>query len=186
MEDDADIHSPFPGSWPQSILHGESFKDLLSHGVVVSVNGQPWNRIVAHVADPEDDYEEEHGEEEDWHEAEGEEWDHAGNHPEGEEGMEEGLAPGMTRRRPRRARFNVSARVASGEERPRKKKDPQSTTRRGEKDRAIVVVYGLTPGKEYEVELRVVGMTTEGEPQSEPLPHDSPRRTDSQSCQIHS
>jgi hypothetical protein len=29
-------------------------------------------------------------------------------------------------------------------------------------DRAVVVVYGLGPGKEYEIELRVVGMFGEG------------------------
>jgi hypothetical protein len=27
------------------------------------------------------------------------------------------------------------------------------------KDRAVVVVYGLSPGKEYEIELRVVGVS---------------------------
>lgn len=66
-----------------------SFKHLLSHGVVVTVNGQAWSRIVAHVAE----------------------------------------AP-----------------------------EEQSL----QKDRAVVVVYGLLPGVEYEVELRVVGLPLGG------------------------
>lgn len=138
--DDSD--SPLPGSWP--ILNGEvRFKDLLSHGVVVSVNGQPWNRIVAHVSDEDDLGAEE--EEEEW-EAD----------DEGGTGEEEG---NMTRRRPRKARFSLSAGHAAreaglAEKRKREKKS--------QGDRAVVVVYGLSPGKEYEIELRVVGMFGDG------------------------
>jgi hypothetical protein len=65
----------------------------------------------------------------------------------------------MTRRRPRRARFSLSAGNAAREaglgEKRRKEKKSQG-------DRAVVVVYGLSPGKEYEIELRVVGMFGEG------------------------
>ena len=60
------------------------------------------------------------------------------------------------RRRPRKARFSSSAGNAVGEVVRRKKKG--DGRERGEKDRAVVVVYGLSPGKEYEVELRVVGL----------------------------
>lgn len=136
--------SPLPGSWP--ILNGEvRFKDLLSHGVVVSVNGQPWNRIVAHVSDEDDLGEGE--EEEEW------EADDEGGTGTGEE---EG---NTTRRRPRKARFSLSAGHAAREaglaERRKREKKSQG-------DRAVVVVYGLSPGKEYEIELRVVGMFGDG------------------------
>lgn len=73
-----------------------SFKHLLSHGVVVTVNGQAWSRIVAHVAEAEDDKAATHGQ------------------------------------------IHVP------------------------KDRAVVVVYGLLPGIEYEVELRIVGLPLGG------------------------
>jgi hypothetical protein len=67
----------------------------------------------------------------------------------------------MTRRRPRKARFSLSAGHAAREagagvvERRKREKKSQG-------DRAVVVVYGLSPGKEYEIELRVVGMFGEG------------------------
>ena len=144
--DDSDI---IPGAWP--VLNGQvRFKDLLSHGVVVSVNGQPWNRIVAHVSDADEEDEEDvdaDDEEEQWDD------EHAGG---GEANGEEG---NMTRRRPRRARFTLSAGNAAREagiaNKRRKEKKSQG-------DRAVVVVYGLSPGKEYEIELRVVGMFGEG------------------------
>jgi hypothetical protein len=81
-----------------------------------------------------------------------ENWDDEGNEQNGEEGN-------MTRRRPRRARFTLSAGNAAREagisNKRRKEKKSQG-------DRAVVVVYGLSPGKEYEIELRVVGMFGEG------------------------
>jgi hypothetical protein len=144
--DDSD--SVFPGAWP--VLNGQvRFKDLLSHGVVVSVNGQPWNRIVAHVSDADEEDEEDVDADD-----EEEQWD---DEPAGQgAGEEEG---NMTRRRPRRARFNMSAGNAAREAglggKRRKEKKSQG-------DRAVVVVYGLSPGKEYEIELRVVGMFGEG------------------------
>jgi hypothetical protein len=102
-----------------------SFKDLLSQGVVVSVNGQAWSRIFAHVSDLDDE----------------------------EEVEAEVEVVGITQRRPRRARFVESAEQAL-----------RATGRRKgrvDKDRAVVVVYGLSPGSEYEVDLRVVGMQDE-------------------------
>jgi hypothetical protein len=142
--DDSD--SILPGAWP--VLNGQvRFKDLLSHGVVVSVNGQPWNRIVAHVSDADEEDEEDVDADD-----EEENWDDEGNEQNGEEGN-------MTRRRPRRARFTLSAGNAAREagisNKRRKEKKSQG-------DRAVVVVYGLSPGKEYEIELRVVGMFGEG------------------------
>ncbi|WVW78163.1 hypothetical protein I302_100114 [Kwoniella bestiolae CBS 10118] len=131
-----------------------SFKDLLSHGVVVSVNGQPWSRIYAHVSEDEDD-----NDELDWEDEEinGTNTAIVVN----DEGIEEGS---ITRRRPRKPRFASSALsqtstdkdlVLSGAAHGGKKKGGKEKM---DKDRAVVVVYGLSPGKEYEVELRVVGL----------------------------
>ena len=54
IDDDASL---IPGTYRiASLLEGgTNFKDLLSHGVVVNVNGQPWSRIVAHVSDPDEE-----------------------------------------------------------------------------------------------------------------------------------
>jgi hypothetical protein len=147
--DDSD--SIIPGAWP--VLNGQvRFKDLLSHGVVVSVNGQPWNRIVAHVSDADAEEEDDHEGDADAEDEEEEQWDEVAGGGSGEEGN-------MTRRRPRRARFTLSAGNAAREAglggKRRKEKKSQG-------DRAVVVVYGLSPGKEYEIELRVVGMFGEG------------------------
>ncbi|RSH92422.1 hypothetical protein EHS25_008837 [Saitozyma podzolica] len=147
--------SPLPGSYPFSDP-GQSFKDLLSHGVVVSVNGQPWSRIVAHVSDDETapaEEAEEH-EEEDWED----EYEHAGADPAAGGELEEG-EEGVTRRRPRRARFGSSAHNATRNEGQGTGKKKKEVIPREGKDRAVVVVYGLSPGKEYEIELRVVGVS---------------------------
>jgi hypothetical protein len=160
-------HVAIPGSWPLDV--GRSFKDLLSHGVVVSVNGQPWNRIVAHVSDPDPEPEHvEHegeestsdtegtgtGQEGEWEEGE---WDHAGARSEEEGAGAELGQGGVQRRRPRRARFMLSAQDAIGAKNVRKVRRERHAEER-DRDRAVVVVYGLTPGKEYEVELRVIGV----------------------------
>ncbi len=157
VDADDDSSSPLPGTYPVSGLFegGTNFKDLLSHGVVVSVNGQPWSRIVAHVSDLDD---EDAGESEAVEGGEEGEWEDESDHA-----VEGGMEEGMTRRRPRKARFSLSAgdavrSAASGEgggERRRKRTEKDKG--KWEKDRAVVVVYGLSPAKEYEVELRVVG-----------------------------
>ena len=100
VEPDDDI-SALPGSYPIVMTGDANFKDLLSHGVVVSVNGQPWSRIVAHVSDPDDDepYE---GQE---HEIVVE----AGEEGEWEDDSDHATEEGITRRRPRKARFSLSA-----------------------------------------------------------------------------
>ena len=163
-------HVSIPGSWPLDV--GRSFKDLLSHGVVVSVNGQPWNRIVAHMSEPEhEEHEHEHeneveestsdtegagtGQEGEWEE--GGEWDHAGARSDEEGAGAELGQSGIQRRRPRRARFMLSAQNAIGQKSARKAR-PERQVEERDRDRAVVVVYGLTPGKEYEVELRVIGV----------------------------
>ena len=174
-EDGDTQHVAIPGSWPLDV--GRSFKDLLSHGVVVSVNGQPWNRIVAHVSDPDPEPEHTnshghghgHGEHEadestsdtegtgqdgEWEEGE---WDHAGARSDEEGAGGELGQGGVQRRRPRRARFMLSAQNAIGAKSVRKVR-PERQAEERDRDRAVVVVYGLTPGKEYEVELRVIGV----------------------------
>lgn len=152
--DDSQHLSPFPGSYPQSLVDpSTNFKDLLSHGVVVSVNGQPWNRIVAHVSDPEEEHEEDEPEHEDT------EWEDEPAVTDMGETEETGE---LVKRRPRKARFGSSAghavkdtTIARRKRRPSEVKDRQKVDR----DRAVVVVYGLSPGKEYEIELQVVGLS---------------------------
>jgi hypothetical protein len=129
--------------------------------VVVSVNGQPWSRIVAHVSDDDEStaHAQEEGEdheEEEWED----EYEHAGIDPSlaGEGGEEELGSEGVTRRRPRTARFTLSASNATKGEGSTGAKKKREAVRREGKDRAVVVVYGLSPGKEYEIELRVVGL----------------------------
>ncbi|WWC86641.1 uncharacterized protein L201_001518 [Kwoniella dendrophila CBS 6074] len=160
-----------------------SFKDLLSHGVVVSVNGQPWSRIYAHVSEDEDDSNSNsnsNAEELEW---EDEDFPSGTNssvlvHDESGSTIEEGS---ITRRRPRKQRFGSSALsslqnsasssntnkdlILSGSNNNNNNNSTsQNQVKRKngkekmDKDRAVVVVYGLSPGKEYEVELRVVGL----------------------------
>jgi hypothetical protein len=51
----------------------------------------------------------------------------------------------------------LSAQDAIGAKNVRKVRRERHAEER-DRDRAVVVVYGLTPGKEYEVELRVIGV----------------------------
>ncbi|ODO07755.1 hypothetical protein I350_03333 [Cryptococcus amylolentus CBS 6273] len=132
---------------------GVSFKDLLRHGVLVYVNGVQSNNLFANVMDDEDDDE--------WED------DPESVPPASSEELEENMEQGVTRRRPRKARFGASAAEAAGKP-PGKKKDEKH--HKGDKDRAVLVIYGLMPGKEYEVELRVVGM---GGQEADPTPSTS-------------
>lgn len=97
-----------------------SFKELLSNGIIVTLNGQPWNRIVAHVDD------------EDGRNAAvasaalHKDADATGTSSTGADGREQMLT-------------GISHAGSAGG------------------DRAVVVIYGLEPGKEYQVDLRVVG-----------------------------
>ncbi|WWC68177.1 uncharacterized protein I206_102100 [Kwoniella pini CBS 10737] len=138
-----------------ALVETSSFKDLLSHGVVVSVNGQAWSRIYAHVSEDEDE-DAHHGDPElEWEDED------ATNTAVviSEEGIEEGS---ITRRRPRKPHSASSAQSANNKELVLGNSNVGSRRKSGkekmDKDRAVVVVYGLSPGKEYEVELRVVGL----------------------------
>lgn len=149
-----DETSIVPGTYPVGVpsAGGTNFKDLLSHGVVVSVNGQPWSRIVAHVSDPDEE------------DADGEVAVEGigGEDGEWEDDSDHAVEEGMTRRRPRKARFNLSAGKAvgdTGSAGERKKRRNEKDKEKWEKDGAVVVVYGLSPGKEYDVELRLVGLS---------------------------
>jgi len=159
-------HGVIPGAYPYpSILaEGQTFKDMLSHGVVVTLDGMPWSRIVAHVSDDADEddgavpgmSEDDDGEWED-------DWEHAGL--EGG-GGEEGLAntsctdPGQAPRRRRRHRASDASRHHGV---PRRIKVPerQHNTPRWDRERAVVVVYDLDPCKEHEIELQIVGLAGE-------------------------
>ncbi|WVO18315.1 hypothetical protein L204_106030 [Cryptococcus depauperatus] len=134
---------------------GVSFKDLLRNGILVYVNGFQSNNLFANVMDED--------EEEEWED----EHDSIPFSPPatGEE-AEENMEQGVTRRRPRKARFGASAALASGtgvddrESKGGKKKDEKhGNGHKNGKNRAFLVIYGLMPAKEYEVELRVVGMS---------------------------
>ena len=156
VEADDEYASLIPGTYPNHGLleGGSNFKDLLSHGVVVSVNGQPWNRIVAHVSDTDDEEADvEVGVEEDG------EWEDDPDHATEE---------GATKRRPRKAKLSLGAGEAVKDAGDREdatghgKRGNEKDKERWQKDRAVVVVYGLSPGKEYEIELRVVGLSGQG------------------------
>jgi len=102
--------APLPDAKP-------SFKELLSKGVMVTVNGRPWNQIVAHVSDDEPS---------------------CGSAELNEMGGESEA---------------LSNRVVD--------KMVGQTTR----DRAVVGIFGLEPGKEYEIDLKVVAnFAGDGEP----------------------
>jgi len=149
VEGDDESHGPqssLPGSWP-ILDSGETFKDILSQGVVVTVNSVPWPRITATVIEDEETEEEVISEVD----------QPAGAEGEGDGG--EGGTEGMTRRRPRKARFSLSASDAVS---PGERKAKIDGLKK-EKERAIVVVYGLTAGKAYEVELTVPGVTSEAD-----------------------
>lgn len=113
----------------------------MRHGVLVYVNGQQSNNLFANVMDDED-------EETEWE-------DETETSPHGEE-IEENMEQGITRRRPRKARFGASAAEAAGKGTGKKKDEKPHS--KGDKDRAVLVIYGLMPAQEYEIELRVVGM----------------------------
>ena len=153
VEADDEYASLIPGTYPNPGLleGGTGFKDLLSHGVVVSVNGQPWSRIVAHVSDPDDEEADaEGGVEEDG------EW---------EDDPDQATEEGATKGRPRQAKLRLSPGNAVKDAGDREdasvngKRANVKDKEKWQKDRAVVVVYGLSPGKEYEIELRVVGLS---------------------------
>ncbi|KAL7419059.1 hypothetical protein Q5752_005895 [Cryptotrichosporon argae] len=125
-------HASAAGPTSLPAVDGSSFKDMLSQGVVVFVNGVRWTRIVAHVDAESAD--------------EAEVWDAV------ERVDEEALASGVEER--------------DGEEGVRRRRgEGERARRKGTKgtNRAVVVVHGLTPGVQHEIELRVMGVATDGD-----------------------
>ncbi len=144
-DDDSGSGSHVPGAYPSLLVEGQTFKDMLSHGVVVTLDGMPWSRIVAHVSD--DAEEEEQDEEEEWE-------DEEEAHEEETVGTTSGTAPHAARRRKGR-------RPSSGPARRPKTHDKPAGAHRWDRERAVVVVYDLDPSKEHEIELQIVGLAGE-------------------------
>lgn len=163
-EDGTGPHGFIPGAYPFSsmLADGQTFKDMLSHGVVITVDGMPWSRIVAHVSDDADDEEgfgagtNGDGEDEDgdWED----EWEHAGNDE------DESNVPGVATVARRRRGHRQSA-GASDAHRPHTKPTRSHAAHekppRWDRERAVVVVYDLDPSKEHEIELQIVGLVSE-------------------------
>jgi hypothetical protein len=108
---------PFPARLAPLPQAKPSFKELLSKGVMVTVNGRPWNQIVAHVSDDE----------------------------------------------PAGSVLDSSSVTAENEALNSRLVDKMvgQMTR----DRAVVGIFGLEPGKEYEIDLKVVAnFAGDGEP----------------------
>lgn len=125
-----------------------SFKDLLSNGIVVTINGQPWNRIVAHVNDEE------------------------GATGQGSSSVmgAAGVGSGEGSSGVGHASANIKHRLSTEGDSATSAAGPMTTTNpttnepvpthiepHATADRAVVVIYGLEPGKEYQVDLRVIG-----------------------------
>jgi hypothetical protein len=102
--------APLPNAKP-------SFKELLSKGVMVTVNGRPWNQIVAHVSDDEP------------------------------------------------ATSGVDSNGLSSDSEALSSRVVDKMLEQMTRDRAVVGIFGLEPGKEYEIDLKVVAnFAGEGEP----------------------
>lgn len=144
--------SSLPGSYPRrlplSSTHTDtsgapSFKELLSKGIVVTVNGNPWNRIVAHVSDDDVPIPTSAA---------------ATTTPPGDQlgDHSDDLSAAAT---------NITAGPT-----PASFPTPSIQTRSPaapHRERAIVVVYGLEPGKEYEVDLKILGQLADAEANGE-------------------
>lgn len=155
-EDDSGSAShAVPGAYPSLLVEGQTFKDMLSHGVVVTMDGMPWSRIVAHVSDDAEDEDTAIGLEDEDADWEDEEESH-GVHEEETVGTTSGTAPHSARRR--------KGRRPSSERGPatrRLRPDKPSGAQRWDRERAVVVVYDLDPSKEHEIELQIVGLAGE-------------------------
>ncbi|TXT10738.1 hypothetical protein VHUM_02243 [Vanrija humicola] len=148
-EDGAGPHGFIPGAYPFSsmLADGQTFKDMLSHGVVITVDGMPWSRIVAHVSDDADDEEGLGG--------------GANGDGEDEDGEWEDDVATVARRR----RGHRQSAGASDAHRPHTKPTRSHAAHekqpRWDRERAVVVVYDLDPSKEHEIELQIVGLVSE-------------------------
>lgn len=150
--------SSLPGSYPRrlplSSTHPDpsshippSFKELLSKGIVVTVNGNPWNRIVAHVSDDDVPIP-----------------------------TSAATSKGSDTEHPTANNKQEESQAATSQSAGTSASFPTPTLQTrssaaAHKDRAIVVVYGLEPGKEYEVDLKILGQISEVEANGE---HGSP------------
>jgi hypothetical protein len=135
---------------------------MLSHGVVVTLDGMPWSRIVAHVSD---DADEEDGlpaasdDEGEWED----DWEHAGND---DEALANTSCTDQGQGQPRRRRKHRASDTApkdssSGARRTKPAEKHASAGQRWDRERAVVVVYDLDPSKEHEIELQIVGLAGE-------------------------
>ncbi|GHJ87260.1 hypothetical protein NliqN6_3662 [Naganishia liquefaciens] len=142
--------SLLPGSYPRRLPLSPtqpdpsshippSFKELLSKGIVVTVNGNPWNRIVAHVSDDDVPIPTSAAT------SKGSDPEHPIVNNKQEEGQ-----------------TAASQSVETSASFPTPTLQARSSAA-AHKDRAIVVVYGLEPGKEYEVDLKILGQSSEVE-----------------------
>ncbi|KAJ9122366.1 hypothetical protein QFC22_001788 [Naganishia vaughanmartiniae] len=152
--------SSLPGSYPRRLplpsnsdTVPPSFKELLSKGIVVTVNGNPWNRIVAHVSD--DDVP-------------------IPTSAASTTGTTKGTGSGETPSGGGHGNSSDTSGISANKSALDSTTTPasfptpsiigrQNNLQSREKDRAIVVVYGLEPGKEYEVDLKVLGQLSETE-----------------------
>lgn len=178
--DESGSQSVTTGPSPLASLLGEgqTFKDMLSHGVVVTLDGMPWSRIVAHVSDDEADGEgttgqgDEQDEDGEWED----DWEPAGGT---DAAADEGQANTTSSARPaarRRKRKGPQGSNDSGRvhvPRPIRTKDTQDRPQRWDRERAVVVVYDLDPSQEHEIELQIVGLAGEIKDNGESIRFDS-------------
>ncbi|KAJ9092857.1 hypothetical protein QFC19_008581 [Naganishia cerealis] len=160
--------SSLPGSYPRRLplsSHSDtvppSFKELLSKGIVVTVNGSPWNRIVAHVSDDDVPIPTSAATNMATTKSSGvNKTGASGEAGSGGGGLNVCDTPGVISAKSG-STSNANTTPASFPT-PSILGRPNNLQSR-EKDRAIVVVYGLEPGKEYEVDLKVLGQIAESD-----------------------
>lgn len=166
--DESGSQSVTAGASPLTSLlsEGQTFKDMLSHGVVVTLDGMPWSRIVAHVSDDEadgeailgqgDDQDDDGEWEDDWEPAGGAD----GAADEGQANTTSSARP-AARRRKRKGHQSSNDIGRANTQRPLRSKDAQDRPPRWDRERAVVVVYDLDPSQEHEIELQIVGLAGE-------------------------
>lgn len=120
--------------------HTLSFKELLSKGVMITVNGRPWNQIVAHLSDdvPAQPFQE------------GKKTDISTESNDQQDSTRDGGKTSLP----------LEPKAIT------KWVDQHSNTNalKGRSGMAVISVFGLEPGKEYEVDLKVLANVGEGEP----------------------
>lgn len=166
-DDGGDEDEDFSGTLPSLLGEGQTFKDMLSHGVVVTLDGVAWSRIVAHVSDDADDSE---GAGNDDQDDEGE-WeddsDQLGQDAEEAVGNTSGTVQQSARRRKGLQRGGYSGVQVGESTKSSRVGDKQQRSHKWDRERAVVVVYDLDPSKEHEIELQIVGLSGEIKESSE-------------------